>query len=34
MGGTPLAYRHLYAAYLLLDVSKTLAARFRQVTRD
>jgi hypothetical protein len=28
-GGTPLAYRHMFAAYVLLDVSKVVAARFR-----
>jgi hypothetical protein len=27
---TPLAYRHMFAAYVLLDVSKTVASRFRQ----
>jgi hypothetical protein len=29
-GGTPLAYRHMFAAYVLRDVSKVIGARFRQ----
>jgi hypothetical protein len=29
-GGSPLAYRHMFAASVLLDVSKVIGARFRQ----
>jgi hypothetical protein len=29
-GGTPLAYGHMFAASVLLDVAKVIGARFRQ----
>jgi hypothetical protein len=32
-GDSPAAYRHTYAAYVLLDVGKGIAGRFRQTTR-